>query len=86
MIINTALAGQFSGKKLMYLEAGSGSTVTVRQKIIKEVSDNLQIPLIIGGGIKTKQQLERAFNAGADLVVIGTAFENDVSFFNEIKK
>jgi phosphoglycerol geranylgeranyltransferase len=86
LILNTALAGQFSGKKLMYLEAGSGSTVAVSQKIIKEVSDNLQIPLIIGGGIKTKQQLETAFKAGADLVVIGTAFENDVSFFNEIKK
>lgn len=86
LIINTALAGQFSGKKLMYLEAGSGATVPVSQKIIKEVSHNLQIPLIIGGGIKTKQQLEAAYNAGADLVVIGTAFENDVSFFNEIKK
>ncbi|NVK52521.1 MAG: geranylgeranylglyceryl/heptaprenylglyceryl phosphate synthase [Flavobacteriaceae bacterium] len=86
LILHTALAGQFSGKKLIYLEAGSGANMSVNQKIIKETSKNLSVPLIVGGGIRTKQQLDNAFNAGADLVVIGTAFENDVSFFNELKK
>jgi putative glycerol-1-phosphate prenyltransferase len=86
LILNTTLAGQYLGKKLIYLEAGSGATIPVNAKIIKEVSKNLSVPLIVGGGIRTKQQLENAFNAGADLVVIGTAFENDVSFFNELKK
>ena len=85
-IINTALAGEYSGKKLIYLEAGSGSTKAVNQKIIKEVSENLSIPLIVGGGIKTKQQLNTAFESGADLVVIGTAFENDERFFEDLKK
>ena len=42
--------------------------------------------LIIGGGIRSKKQLEKAFTAGADLVVIGTAFENDESFFMDLKK
>jgi len=46
----------------------------------------LSIPLIVGGGIKTKQQLKTAYQAGADLVVIGTAFENDESFFNDLRK
>ena len=86
LIVNTALAGEFSGKKLIYLEAGSGATEAVSQKIIKEVSENLNIPLIVGGGIRTKQQLENAYLAGADLVVIGTAFENDETFFNQLKK
>ena len=85
-IVNTALAGEYSGKKLIYLEAGSGSTNAVSQKIIKKVSDNLSIPLIVGGGIKTKQQLNTAFESGADLVVIGTAFENDERFFEDLKK
>lgn len=85
-IINTALAGEYSGKKLIYLEAGSGATVPVNQKIIKKVSKNLSIPLIVGGGIKTKQQLNTAFISGADMVVIGTAFENDESFFEDLKK
>ena len=86
LILNTALAGQFSGKKLIYLEAGSGATKVVCQEIIKEVSDNLSIPLIVGGGIRSKKQLKNAFNAGADLVVIGTAFENDETFFEDLKK
>ncbi len=86
LIINTSLAGEFSGKKLIYLEAGSGATEAVSQKIIKKVLENLSIPLIVGGGIRSKEQLENAFSSGADLVVIGTAFENDVSFFNDLKK
>lgn len=86
LIINTALAGEYSGKKLIYLEAGSGATEAISHKIIQKVSQNLSIPLIVGGGIKTKTQLETAYSAGADLVVIGTAFENDTSFFNNLKK
>lgn len=86
LILNTSLAGEFSGKKLIYLEAGSGATIPVNESIITVVKSHLNIPLIVGGGIRSKIQLEKTFNAGADLVVIGTAFENDDFFFNEIKK
>lgn len=86
LILNTALAGQFSGKKLIYLEAGSGATVPVEASIITLVKNNINIPLIVGGGIRSKTQLENAFNAGADIVVIGTAFENDETFFEDLKK
>jgi putative glycerol-1-phosphate prenyltransferase len=86
LIINTALAGQYSGKKLIYLEAGSGAAIPAESTMVKLIANSLQIPLIVGGGIKSKQQLHEAFNAGADMVVIGTAFENDLSFFNELKK
>ena len=86
LIVNTALAGEFSGKKLIYLEAGSGATVPVDVNVIRNVKNQLSTPLIVGGGIRTKQQLNLAFDAGADLVVIGTAFENDSSFFKELKK
>ncbi len=86
LILNTSLAGEFTGKKLIYLEAGSGATVPVGANIIKKCESQLNIPLIVGGGIQTKKQLETAFNAGADIVVIGTAFEKDISFFNQLKK
>ncbi|WP_254713127.1 geranylgeranylglyceryl/heptaprenylglyceryl phosphate synthase [Polaribacter sp. HaHaR_3_91] len=86
LILNTALAGEFSGKKLIYLEAGSGAKIPVDTNIINVVNNNLSIPLIVGGGIRTKKQLEIAFNAGADIVVIGTAFEKDEAFFNQLKK
>jgi len=85
-IIDTAKAGEFLGMKLIYLEAGSGATHPIEPEIISKVKEELDIPLIIGGGIRSSKELEKAYTSGADLVVIGTAFEEDESFFNEIKK
>ena len=82
LISRTAITGMYLGKQLIYLEAGSGATEAVGQKIIKETSKNISIPLIVGGGIRTKKQLDNAYNAGADLIVIGTAFEENNSFFD----
>lgn len=81
-ISQTAKAGEFIGKKLIYLEAGSGAQNAVPVEIIKSVSERISVPLLVGGGIRSKKQIEEAFNAGADLVVIGTAFENDLNFFD----
>ena len=80
LIKNTAIAGMYKGKQLIYLEAGSGAKTPVNSEIIATVKKHLNIPLIIGGGIKTKAQLQAAFKSGADLVVIGTAFENNNNF------
>ncbi len=85
-IVHTAYAGQLLGMKLIYLEAGSGASEPVAAEIISVVKKTIDIPLIVGGGIKSKSQLESTFNSGADLVVIGTAFEEDLSFFDELKK
>lgn len=84
-IVDTAKAGELLGMKLIYLEAGSGALHPVPTEIIKFVSQELNIPLIVGGGIRSKKQLDEAYNSGADLVVIGTAFEDDESFFDELK-
>lgn len=81
-IAQTAKAGEFIGNKLIYLEAGSGAQNAVSLEIIKKVSKRIRVPLIVGGGIRSKKQIDEAFIAGADLVVIGTAFENDLNFFN----
>jgi putative glycerol-1-phosphate prenyltransferase len=84
-ITMTAIAGELMGKQLVYLEAGSGAAVPAEAKIIKNISDNISIPLIVGGGIRSKKQLESAYNNGADIVVIGTAFEENQEFLKEIK-
>lgn len=84
-IVDTAKAGELLGMKLIYLEAGSGAKEPVSEEIISLVKQELQIPLIVGGGIKTGEQLKNAYNAGADLVVIGTAFEEDDLFFEKLK-
>ncbi|WP_425076666.1 geranylgeranylglyceryl/heptaprenylglyceryl phosphate synthase [Psychroserpens sp. S379A] len=86
LIVDTARAGELLGMQLIYLEAGSGALHPVSIEIIKQAKQELNIPLIVGGGIRSKEQLEAAYNAGADVVVIGTAFEDDESFFDELKK
>lgn len=76
----TALAGQYIGNQLIYLDGGSGALHPVPESVIEMVVKNVQIPVIVGGGIKTRFQLDAAYESGADLVVIGTAFEGiDVS-------
>lgn len=81
---HTALAGQYSGKQLIYLEAGSGAKFAVNTHLISNVAKAISIPLIVGGGIRTNKQLQDAYNAGADLVVIGTAFEENNDFLKNI--
>ena len=86
LIRDTAKAGELLGMKLIYLEAGSGAIQPIDSDIISKVKGSLNIPLIIGGGIKTKQDLNNAYGAGADIVVVGTAFEEDESFFEDLLK
>jgi phosphoglycerol geranylgeranyltransferase len=81
-ILQTAQAGEMLGNKLLYLEAGSGADFAIPKEIITLVAQNIEIPMLVGGGIKSFSEIETAHNAGADLVVIGTAFENNLDFFN----
>ena len=74
-IVDTARAGMLLGMKLIYLEAGSGATTPVAAEIISEVKKEISIPLIVGGGIRSEAQKQEAYEAGADMVVMGTAFE-----------
>jgi len=86
MIIDTAKAGELLGMKMIYLEAGSGATHPIEPEIIQKVKEELNIPLIIGGGIRSRQALDSAYKAGANIVVIGTAFEEDDAFFDKLRK
>ena len=81
LALATAQAGEMLGNKLIYLEAGSGANQAVPLEMIQFVSQNIKIPLIVGGGIIDLQGIQKAYDSGADIVVIGTAFEKDVAFF-----
>lgn len=83
LAFKTAKAGEYLGKKLIYLEAGSGALNPVPTNLITPIAQNLTIPIIVGGGIRSKAAIEQAYAAGADMVVIGTAFELDSNFFND---
>jgi putative glycerol-1-phosphate prenyltransferase len=81
-VVQTAQAGEMLGNKLIYLEAGSGAKQAVPMQMIEQVAQNIKIPLIVGGGIVDLKEIQDAYDSGADLVVIGTAFENNIDFFN----
>jgi phosphoglycerol geranylgeranyltransferase len=73
----TALAAEYMGMKLIYLEAGSGAENTVPDEMIKKVSSFCSIPVIVGGGIKTPTVARQKIENGAKLVVTGNFFENE---------
>ncbi len=77
-IVETALAAEYMGKTLVYLEAGSGAKKCVNPTIVKAVAEAVKIPVMVGGGIKTQEQLAAVYKAGAKMAVVGTAFENDL--------
>ena len=82
----TAIAGEMLGLKLIYLEAGSGALMPVSTSMISKVSQMINIPLIVGGGIKTPEMAADAVKAGADVIVIGTAFEKEPELLNKFAK
>jgi len=75
--VATALAGEMLGMKMIYLEAGSGATSHIPLDLIKAVRQNIGISLAVGGGIRTREQVEDVFRAGADLVVLGNGCEKN---------
>jgi len=73
----TALAAEYLGMKLIYLEAGSGADNTVPDEMVKAVSSTCSIPLIVGGGIKTPADARNKVKNGASIIVIGNFLENE---------
>lgn len=80
----TALAGVMLGLRLIYLDAGSGARRPISTEIIAAVRDEVDVPLIVGGGLRSPEAAIRALEAGADLVVVGNSLENDVSWLPEL--
>jgi len=71
-----ALAGQYLGMHFVYLEAGSGAKKPVPSEMIRAVKRYIDVPLIVGGGIKSRRQALVAASAGADIIVTGNIVEN----------
>jgi len=80
----TAVAGEMLGLKMIYLEAGSGAKNPVPTHMIKTVSAGITIPLIVGGGIRTPEKAVANIEAGADLIIIGNAIEDNPNLIGEM--
>jgi len=83
---STAIAGEYLGMKLIYMDGGSGAEKPIEIDMIKQVSNQINIPLIVGGGICNAQKAIDNCNAGADLIVVGNAIEKNTDLILEISK
>ena len=80
----TAMAAEMLGLKLIFMDAGSGASRPVPSDMIASVRGAVSIPIIVGGGIKSAEKVRENLKAGADLIVIGNAFESDPSLLIDI--
>lgn len=80
----TALAGKYLGFSLTYLDAGSGAEQSIAPEMIASVSEVIDSPLIVGGGIKSAKDLESIYDAGADVAVVGNAIEADFGLIEKL--
>jgi phosphoglycerol geranylgeranyltransferase len=80
----TAMAGEMLGMKLIYMDAGSGAQRPITEKMIQFVSQHIEAPLIVGGGITTPEKAYLNCKAGADVIVVGNAIEKDISLIKEM--
>lgn len=82
--LQTAVAGKLMGHQVCYLDAGSGATNAVPSEMIQSISKKIDTVLIVGGGIRTAQQLRSFKESGANVMVIGNKIEEDIEFFLEL--
>ena len=80
----TAMAGEMLGMKVIYMDAGSGAKRAISENMIQAVAQQIEVPLIIGGGITDPEKAYRNCKAGADVIVIGNAIEKDASLIKEM--
>jgi phosphoglycerol geranylgeranyltransferase len=80
----TAIAGEMLGLKMIYMDSGSGAINTVSEKMIASVAKNINVPLIIGGGINSTEKAKEKCKAGADIIVVGNAIEKDSALIKKI--
>ncbi len=85
LAVSYAMAAKYLGMNLVYLEAGSGAPKPVSVKMVKSVKDEVELPLIVGGGVRTPRQAREISKAGADVIVTGTVIEESEGIKNKIE-
>ena len=85
-LINTAIAAELLGKKIIYLEAGSGAKAPINNSIINAIKNEVNIPIIVGGGINNIEKANNILNEKPDYLVIGNALEKKPEFLLAINK
>ena len=86
IVVATAIAGEMLGHQLIYLEGGSGVNSPIPDETVKAVRKSISVPLIVGGGIHSKDDALKLYEAGADIVVVGNAIEKNTDLIVKISQ
>lgn len=71
IVCSYALFSEYSGKSLIYLDAGFGVNAPLEPEIISAVKKVADVPLLTGGGISSVQEARQQVEAGADMILTG---------------
>jgi putative glycerol-1-phosphate prenyltransferase len=82
--VSTAIAGELLGLRFLFVDGGSGAEKSVHKDMISAIRKNTNIPLIVGGGIRSANEMKIAFEAGADIVVVGNSIETNPDLLHEL--
>jgi phosphoglycerol geranylgeranyltransferase len=82
----TALAGEMLGMKIIYMDSGSGAKKAISEEMISTVAKTIEVPIIVGGGIRDAEKAYLNCKAGADVIVVGNAIEKDPSLIKEMAR
>ena len=83
-LLNISLAGKFSGKKILLFDNGSGAKKSIQNSYIKEIKSKTELPIIVGGGIKSTKEIITLKKLGVNIIIVGNIIENNLSFLDEI--
>lgn len=82
----TAMAGEMLGLRLIYLDGGSGAQKQISSRMINSVCKSVEVPLIVGGGIRSAEEAAGVLEAGADIIVIGNGIEKNLNLLAEVSE
>ena len=85
LAVATAQAGALLGLQCLYMDAGSGAGQPISPSMIQAVRDAVDVPLIVGGGLTSQEDLDRAWDAGATCVVVGSAVEREPAVLQSLR-
>lgn len=80
----TAMAGEMLGMKTIFMDGGSGALNSVSENMVRRVAEHVDVPIIVGGGLKTPEMAKARFDAGATVVVVGNAIEQNGALLAEM--
>ncbi len=85
-LLNLSFTAKFLGKKILIFDKGSGSKKTFQNIDFNKIKEKINLPIIVGGGVKTTKEIIRLKKLGSNIIIVGNFIEENLDFLDEIKK